>query len=171
MINFIRFPILLSTVAILFSGCGFHPVYGDYSAKAEKSSGTSYLSQVAIDIISDREGQILRNNLVDRFYQSGTPTSPVARLHIAKLEETRTELDMTKSSESTRAQLRLKTVMTLTDTAGQVLLKRDLQTITSYNMLGSEFATRVTEDSARQSAINDLARQIELNLSLYYNQP
>lgn len=170
MTNFIRFPILLSAVALTLSGCGFRPVYGDYSAAAENPAGESVFSQIAIGIIPDREGQILRNHLIDRLYRGGTPSSPVATLRISELNEVRTELDMTKSSEATRAQLRLKTTMTLVDVSGKILMTRDLQTVTSYNVLGSEFATRVTEDSARQSAIEDIARQIELNLSLYYNQ-
>lgn len=165
-------PILFCATALLLSGCGFQPMYGDYAASAQKSGTSSHrLSQIAIDIIPDHEGQILRNSLIDRFYTNGYPSSPIATLHIEKLDETRTELDLTKSSEATRAQLRIKTKMTLIDNAtGQPLLARTLQTVTSFNILGSEFATRVTEDSARQSAINDIARQVELNLSLYYNE-
>lgn len=169
MTSFIRFPILLTAAAVLMSGCGFHPMYGDYSASSQGTGVSSALSQVSIEIIPDRDGQILRNSLIDRFYQNGYPSNPTATLKIEKLNEIRNELDMTKSSEATRAQLRLSTRMTLIDSSGKMVLDRKVQTITSYNVLGSEFATRVTEESARQSALNDLARQIELNLSLYYN--
>ena len=165
-----QFPILMCVVAASLCGCGFRPMYGDYTAPSAQTSPSAHFSQMAIDIIPDREGQILRNHLMDRFYKNGTPSNPNATLHIEKLNEVRHELDLTKSSEATRAQLRINTKMKLTDAAtGQILLERDLQTITSFNILGSEFATRVTEDSARQSAINDIARQVELNLSLFYN--
>ena len=163
-------PILICFTMLPLAGCGFQPMYGDYSASADKATPNGQSSEISIDIIPDREGQILRNHLIDKLYQNGYPNNPTAKLHIDKLEETKTELDLTKSSEATRAQLRLKTNMVLTDiSTGKVILNRSLQTISSYNILESEFATRVTEESARQSAINDIARQIELNLSLYTN--
>lgn len=163
--------LLIGVAALTLSGCGFRPMYGSHSAAAEKSSqSATALSTIAIDVIPDRSGQILRNDLVDRFYETGAPSSPTARLHIDKINVIKTELDLTKSSEATRAQLHIKTRMTLTDVAtGANLLTRDLQTVTSYNILESEFATRVTEDSALESALHDIARQAELNLSLYYN--
>ncbi len=168
------FPILVCFSMLPLTGCGFQPMYGDYSTAAQKTTNGNksapLLSQIAIDMIPDREGQTLRNHLIDSLYKNGTPSNPVANLHIDKLDEIKTELDLTKSSESTRAQLRIKTIMTLTDvTSGKIVLTRNLQAISSYNILESEFATRVTEESARQSAIADLARQVELNLSLYAN--
>jgi LPS-assembly lipoprotein len=111
----------------------------------------------------------LRNALIDRLYQNGYPNAPIATLKVSPIQETRNELDLTKSSDATRAQLRMSSTMTLTDKSGAVVLTRPLKTITSFNILGSEFATRVTEESARESGLQDLARQVELNLSLYYN--
>lgn len=160
--------ILVGVTAFLLSGCGFKPMYGSQISQVN-SGVSSQLSQIAIDIIPDREGQTLRNALIDRFYKTGYPTNPIATLKISKVEETRNELDLTKSSDATRAQLRMSSTMTLMNKSGSFVLKRPLKTITSFNILGSEFASRVTEESARQSAIQDLVRQIELNLSLYYN--
>jgi LPS-assembly lipoprotein len=160
--------ILIGLTAILLSGCGFKPMYGSQSHQTDAAI-PSQLSQIAIDIIPDREGQTLRNALIDRLYQNGYPNAPIATLKISKIEEVRNELDLTKSSDATRAQLRMSGTMTLTDKSGAVVLTRTLKTITSFNILGSEFATRVTEESARESGLQDLARQVELNLSLYYN--
>ena len=58
--------------------------------------------------------------------------------------------------------------MVLRDTAsGREILRRKLTAITSYNILQSQFTTRVSENDARNSALNDLARQIETQMSLY----
>lgn len=146
----------------VLAACGFHPVHGDYNGKKSISSG---VPQVAIGNIPDREGQMLRNALIDRI--GNATDGAVYSVRVSKIEETKKELAITKSSEATRAQLRLKTHMTLNDPSGRRVLSRDLQALTSYNILESEFATRVTENSARENAINDLARQIELNINLY----
>ena len=37
-------------------------------------------------------------------------------------------------------------------------------------ILGSEFATRVTEDNARQNALDDIARQVEMQLNLFFKR-
>jgi LPS-assembly lipoprotein len=42
--------------------------------------------------------------------------------------------------------------------------------ITSYNVLGNEFATRVTEDNARTNALDELARQAEMHTGLYFRR-
>ncbi len=163
-------PLIFVVPVFLLGGCGFHPMYGDYSRPTQGNvAASAAMEQVGIDIVPNREGQMLRNNLMDRLYHNGYPSNPTANLHVDELKETITKLDLTKASESTRAQLRLETLMTLKDGAGKPLLSRPIKSIVSYNILGSEFATRVTEDDARRSAINDIARQIELNLSLYYN--
>ncbi len=156
-------PFLLTLTA-----CGFHPVHGDFRSSQQDGKA---LPQIGIDVIPDREGQILRNELIDRLHLDGTPTDPRYQLSIARITEYDKELAITKSSEATRAQLSLKTSMSLADRkTGKVVLSRDVQALTSYNVLESEFATRVTESSARENAIRDLARQIDLNLNLYFNR-
>lgn len=172
MTKFIQLSILMGLTTALVTGCGFSPMYGQHSTTAptgQSPSVSAQLSQIGIDIIPDREGQLLRNHLIDRMYRSGYPSNPTATLKVSKIEEIRTELDLTKSSDATRAQLHLNATMTLNNTMGKPLLSRKVQSVSSFNILGSEFATRVTEEAARESALNDLARQIELNLSLYYS--
>lgn len=120
-------------------------------------------------MIPDRSGQILRNFLMDRLYKEGYPAHPSYTLKIEKLSESKGELDITKSAEATRAQLTIRTQMVLLDQKGEEVLRRPLSSITSYNVLQSEFATRVTEENARNNAISDIARQVELVFSLYFH--
>jgi LPS-assembly lipoprotein len=159
-----KFIALIGLLATL-TACGFHPVHGKFSNDRRTDS-----APVEITIIPDREGQILRNELIDRLHQNGEPASAQYRLSVDKIQESDKELAITKSSEATRAQLRLKTKMVLTDKSGKEVLVRDLLAITSYNVLQSEFATRVAENTARENALGDLARQIELHLNLYLNR-
>ncbi|HNQ91539.1 MAG TPA: LPS assembly lipoprotein LptE [Alphaproteobacteria bacterium] len=157
--------IILMMMLFFLTACGFQPVHGKYSGSAAPLP--SEVPSVEIGMISDREGQMLRNALIDRI---GTDGHAPYKLMVDKLEETKKELAITKASEATRAQLRLKTRMILVDRSGREVLSRDLQAMTSYNVLESEFATRVTRNAARENAINDLARQIELALDLYFNR-
>lgn len=158
---------LASCAPLALAGCGFTPLY---AAPGTAGGGdvTAGLDSIHIDNIPNREGQYLRNQLIDRFYRSGRPADPAYRLKIDPIAETLTDLDITKSSSATRAQLRLNTHMTLRDAkTGQVLLDRPLVSVTSYNILQSQFTTRVSEENTRNNALDDLARQIEAQLALY----
>ena len=161
----------LALFAVFVLGaCGFTPLYGDHGPSADAGVRTE-LNSIYIGNIPDQPGQYLRNALMDRFYSTGRPGAD-ARYHltVAPVAESRTELDITKTSDSTRAQLYLSTSMVLTDSGGAELMKRSLNAVTSYNILDSQFTTRVAEESARRQALDDLARQIETHTLLYFNR-
>ena len=150
---------------LLLNACGFTPIYAD----KQNTSVQGNLDQIEIAIIPDRSGQFLRNELIDRFYKGGYPSSPAYRLDVNDLRETIFDFDITQESEATRQQIRLTSTMDLIDLkTGQSVLKRSIVAVTSNNILESEFATRITEQSAREAALNDMARQIERQLSLYF---
>lgn len=162
---------LVAGAALAVSACGFRPLYGTHSA-ARTADVAAALEDVRINSIPDRSGQYLRNALIDRFYRGGRPVDPAYTLHVAPLRETLTDLDITKSSSATRAQLRLDADIALIEQAGgATVMRRKLIAITSYNILQSRFTTRVSEDAARQSALDDLAAQIERHLALYLSAP
>jgi LPS-assembly lipoprotein len=149
------------------AACGFSPLYSTHHNAGVKSSFDS----VYIDNIPDWEGQYLRNALIDRLYSHGRPANPAYTLTISKPQAERRDLDITKTSSATRAQLRIETGMALKDNAtGVTVLTRKLIAITSYNILQSQFTTRVSENDTRRSALDDIARQVEQQLALYFNR-
>lgn len=161
--------LLLVSYLFLLSSCGFHPVYGvnKYTAVGAEEK----MADIEIANIPDREGQYLRNALIDRFYREGRPQNPRYHLAVIRLSESITKKDITRTSDATRGQLRMNARLVLRDApAGREVLVRDLHTITSYNILASEFGNRVTEQNARENALGDLARQIELQLALYFKR-
>lgn len=163
---------LISALAfvLLLCSCGFSPMYGS-NAGSTGINAPQGLAQVDITLIPDESGVYLRNILIDHFYHDGYPTNPAYTLKIEKIDETKTDLDITIDSEATRQKLRLTTTLNLTDTkTGTVVMTRKLSAITSYNVLGSQFTTRVSENDARQAALEDLARQAENQVALFFKR-
>lgn len=161
---------------IFLSGCGFTPLYGQNSALQQQSVNSKF-QETAINIIPNREGQILRNLLIDAMHPYGSPQNPRYHLSISPIKESLRDLDITKTADTTRAQLKLNISMRLFDMSApkpkngqppKPLLNRGLMTITSYNILASEFATQVAEQAARENALNDLSTQIQTQLALYF---
>jgi LPS-assembly lipoprotein len=163
----LRLSAFILPVLFILAACGFTPMYGA-GAGPKNIAVSEGLDTIDIALIPDSSGVYLRNALIDRFYQSGYPSSPRYKLDIGKINETKRDLDITIESEATRKQVLLTTNLTLTDlSTGDVVLTRSLKAITSYNVLGTQFATRIAEADAREAALNDLARQIETQTSLY----
>lgn len=145
-------------------------MYGDRKA-INNASLKSNFDQIEIANIPDRSGQYLRNALLDALYRNGYPSTPHYRLEVRPIVESISDFDITIESEATRQQIRLKTEMALIDLkTGKTVLNRPLLAITSNNILESEFSTLITEQSARDAALNDLARQIERQLALFFSK-
>lgn len=162
---------LLTAFALLtLAACGFTPMYGS-AAGSLGVSATEGLDHVEIAVIPDQSGVFIRNILTDHFYRDGYPSSPTHKLLVEKLDESIYNLDITRDSEATRKQIRITAVMTLQDnTTGAAVLTRSLIATTSYNVLGSQFTTRISESDAREAALADLARQIESQTALYFKR-
>ncbi len=162
--------ILLSL--LLLSSCGFSSVYGEHKTQYGQAYAVEdSLALILIQPIPDREGQYLHNALINRFYQKGYPSEVLYTLHTSPINERLINLDITVDSDSTRGQMILKTNITLKNlTTNELLLRRSLQAVTSYNILASQFTNRVSEQNARENALDDLARQIELQIGLHFRR-
>lgn len=164
-----KYLLILSLLTL--SACGFAPVYGDYSTSAKSTEASTALSKVRISPLANREGQYLRNALIDRFYNNGYPETPFYQLSLSPLVERETNFDITVESETTRRQLKISTSLVFNDLrTGETILSETVYGLSSYNVLESEFATRVSEQNAREAILNDLARQIEVRISLLLNK-
>jgi len=160
---------LFALVLALFpAACGFEPVYG---------SGTSSPAAVALNVIDiknipDRSGQKLRNELMDRFYRDGRPADPRYALVVEPVYEAIYELGIAKDATSSRAQMRQSTKIALYDNdalpGSKPLFTRQFTATASYNTLGSQYTTLVTEEDARDQALRALADQITTALELYF---
>lgn len=167
-----RFICLFPSIVcfIILSGCGFSPVYGEKSAQ-NQSSVAAQLDKIYIDNIPDRSGQHLRNLLIDRFYTSGRPDKPANKLEIRNLTETASSLGIRKDATATRAQVQINADMILKNLkTGKIVYSRKLHTITSYNILDSQFTTLISEEDARKRGLIEMADTITRHLSLHFKR-
>ena len=73
-------PLLLLLLPyLLLTGCGFHPIYGSRDESTRRCSRNSIRSPSRA--FPDRQGQTLRNELIDRMYGKGRPHNP--KYHLA----------------------------------------------------------------------------------------
>ena len=152
-------------VLIVLSGCGFKPVYSDRHGQNVKAE----FSAIKIELIKDRIGQQLHNQLLDKVNPFGRPASPQYSLTV-KLSESKRELAVKKSEIATRANLNFSATFNLTRLrpSTKALLTGTSKVVSSYNILQSDYATSVAEKDARRRAVRELSADIANRLAAYF---
>lgn len=154
---------LISGLAL--NACGFRPLYGE---SAQGASSFDRLETVQIAALPDRTGQQLHNLLRDRINPRGQPNAPEYVLRVFLSEQTEA-LAIDQDETATRANLRLSASFTLTRLEGEEVVFTGLSnSINSYNIVDSQFATFVSERDARERALRELSEDIRLRLATYF---
>ena len=155
---------LLSVFCLLSSGCGFEPLH---------TTGTPLMPAASIEIanIPDRDGQYLRNRLIDRLNTNGRPTNAPYQLKFSPLSKTIINLGIEKTAAATRAQMQLGTQMQLVEkNTGKVLLQRSLRAIGSYNLLDNQLATLTSQQNTTENLLREISDDAVTELSLYFRR-
>ena len=154
---------------ILFTNCGFQPLYGTPSG--QKRAGTvADMSYVAAATIPDRSGQLVRNQLLDRLHPLGAAKRPLFRLQV-KLDESREGVAFEQDDSATRFNLRLSAQFELIDTRkGVSLLKGHTRAIAAYNVVRSDYANLISQRDALQRAADSLADSIQRQIVIYFQR-
>ncbi len=162
--------ILLTLMIMPIGACGFTPMYaGNTTATVTEGSGDLVSFQnIAVANIPDRSGQYLRNQLIDTIYIDGIPNAPRYELQMLRLDESITPLGIRRDETATRAQMRITVQMLLVDkTTGTTALTRNLIATNSFNQLRSQYTTNVSNQYARERALDELARQAVTEIALF----
>lgn len=153
--------------SLVLSACGFTPLYG----KSNHAPGvTAALSSIDVKPILDRVGQMMRTALKRRLGLGGTAYK---RYQVTvQLSETVTELAIEQDTAATRANLTLSASYVVSRTTdGAELNVGAHKTVSSYNILSSDYGTAVAKADARKRAIEILADEIHARLAIYFNGP
>jgi LPS-assembly lipoprotein len=147
---------------MLLSACGFTPLYatggdsiagemrevfvGDVSGPPDASY---YVSDSLRDVLPDEAGAEMRY-----------------RLRVA-LRDQRRAIAVTRAAATTRYDYVLNAAYTLTDLDTGAVRRHELETVVSYGVVASQYASLVGREDAVRRAATDLARRIETDVALY----
>ena len=148
------------------SACGFQPVYGTHASGA---STTTALNNIAIDNIPDHNGQILRNDLIDRMYSSNRPSQPSYRLKV-DISHSEENLGILANATATRSLLNMTGNYVLTDAQGKQLLTGTAHSVASFDQLDQMYATVAARQDAYNRTLHEVSEQIVNRLSVYFSE-
>jgi LPS-assembly lipoprotein len=156
----------LACLPAMPTGCGFTPLYA--TATDGGPAAADQLADVEIGIIPDRDGQVLRNFLIERLNPRGRNTAGRYQLAVAIIERQQ-ELGIEKDATATRANMIIIANFELTQTGAELPLTRQrVASITSFNILDDQFATLSAEQDARRRALRQISDDIRTQLALYF---
>ena len=158
---------LAALLALSLTGCGFHPLYGDWGPTA----GTAdKLQAIYVEPIPEKLGYELRNNLIDLFDASGRSSDGAYRLRVTL--GTKSEgIAIQNDAAVTRYNDTLTVTYELTDKATNTVIDRGVETgLSAYNVVSSPYATLVAQQDADKRAAEDIAYRIRTDLAVYFAQ-
>lgn len=155
-------------VVFLLSGCGFKPLYGSRGGDGG-SPVEAQLNSIAIDNIPNREGQILRNNLIDRLYAQNRPAVPAYRLKVV-IRSKEQELGLLANASATRALIDMYGDYSLVDSKGNELVSGTTHSVASFNKMDQMYGTVAARQNAYERTLNEIGEQIVNRLGLYFSE-
>lgn len=158
----IRLALLATSLAV--AGCGFRPLYG---TRGPASISAAELSAIQIDPIANREGQLVRNSLLDKMQPQGPAPKPLYRLTVG-VTVVRENLGVRTDDTATRGNLTMTAGYRLVDIAsGKQIMTGNSRAVSSYNILDSDFATVISENDAIRRTAVDLSEEIKTRVAIY----
>ncbi len=155
---------VLVCLLLALAACGYRPLYGERGP--DNVSVADELALVRIESIPDRIGQQMYNMLRERLNPYGKPADPKYVLSVTLLE-TRERLFLEKDETATRTNLTLKANFVLRRVSdGEVVATGLSRTVSSYDILSSQFASVVSEEDARVRGARALSDDIRTRLAL-----
>lgn len=156
---------VLAVLCLPLAACGFRPLYG---TDGVESRVAQQMADIEIANIPDRDGQYLRNILIDRLHLQGRPADARYLVSFTPVRKDVIDFAVQKDATYTRARVELYTTMTLTDRrTGETVLTRDLRAAGSYNQLDNQFATFVSKESMTDHLLAELGDSAVTALGLY----
>lgn len=153
----------LATLTAGLGGCGgYQPLYG---SGAGVPGAAERLARVEIPIIPDRKGQMLRNNLIDRFYHSGYPAQTDFALKVDVTTDT-SRLALRSDASTERYNVNTSASFQLIDKkTGKTVLSSSSRAEIGVNSLSEQYGYIAAIDNALNRALVLIADDITLQVA------
>lgn len=150
------------SLCFFLAACGFQPLY---TPKGE-TANISYPIKIAT--IANRQGQLLRNDLVDLLTPEGQPAHPLYILEVILTEVIR-DTGINKDETTSRKEAILNANIILKDAKTHAIVyQHTTKAINSFSIISQNYySDLVAQEYAKKEATHLLAQKITLLLTNY----
>ncbi|MGE5539746.1 MAG: LPS assembly lipoprotein LptE [Gemmatimonas sp.] len=155
---------LAIALVLLLAGCGYHPLYG---TRADSASADE-LASIYVGPVPNREGQILRNYLIERLSENAQPGNPTHTLQIA-LSIQATGVALSRDNTTSRTNITAIANFVLSEPAtNRPVLKGVVRATSSYDVMQSDYATLVSREDAVNRTLREVSDEMRTRLAVYF---
>jgi LPS-assembly lipoprotein len=155
--------IVVVAVALVLQGCAARPLYGTHS---DGKSVALAMSGISVDEQKLRAGQLVRNDLISSFGNSG---SSRYILRLKPVEKSR-QISSQSSLKLDRYRYTLNVAYELADsTSGAAVASGNSFSNVSYDTVEQPISDLRAADNARERAAREVAEDIRLRLAAYFS--
>ena len=149
-------------VFFIFTSCGYEPIY------SKNANTNKELLSISVQNIKNRPGQILRNTLLNQLNPERERVITKYRL-IVEIFESKSSLAYRKDMSATRTDLKVTANYLLKDIKnGEILLKQEAKSISSFDVVESVYATLIAEKDVREKNLKVISNDIYTNLVIFF---
>jgi len=164
---------LIFISAALLSGCGFKPMYGQFSDG--KGDLRDLMANIRVTSITEQDrpsriGQVIRNNLLDRLTPFGETKSAEYLLKVTFLIEEH-GYGIRKSDSVTLQNLKLITSFQLEDMAtSKVVLDSAVRALVTYDLAQSDYSNMIARNAALKRLSEEVANQLATRIGAFFSK-
>ena len=160
--------IALALLPFLLAGCGWHPVYGPSAGGVAAREG---LGQIAVGLIAERPGQLLREDLKARFERDGTAVAPRYDLTVTYVVSSD---NIGIQRDNTTSRVRILTAaswaLTAQDAKRTQLASGTARQVDGMNVFVNQyFAAELESDAVVRRMTDAIADDITLQLAVWFD--
>ena len=171
-----RRNIALIALIAFISGCGFEPLYVEKKSDSEWYYDNEFdtgireeMASVKVELIQDRIGQLIRNDLLDKLTPKGTPKSPKYYLKVTSIDKQEIDQALRNDITATRKKVIYKVNYVLNDNNHQQLLSGNSVAYLGYDILRDPYSTTFAQKKNEKNAAKIIANDISLRLGAYFH--
>lgn len=161
---------------LMVGACGFEPLYVQkkqnnrwyFSGEFDPSISTE-MSQIKVEQIQERFGQIVRNELLDSLTPRGAPKKAKYRLFVDLQDKEITQQALRRDITATRERVRYKVLYRLENEENETLVEGDSIAYVSYDILANPYSTTMAKKKTEKDAAHIIANDISLRLGAYFH--
>ena len=151
-------------VFFIFTSCGYEPIY------SKNANTNKELLSISVQNIKNRPGQILRNTLLNQLNPERERVITKYRL-IVEIFESKSSLAYRRDMSATRTDLKVTANYLLKDIKnGEILLKQEAKSISSFDVVESVYATLIAEKDVREKNLKVISNDIYTNLVIFFKK-
>ena len=160
----------------LLSGCGFEPLYVEKKSNSEwyydnefDTSIRDEMASVKVELIQDRIGQLIRNDLLDKLTPKGQPKKPKYILSVTDINKQEIDQALRNDITATRKKVIYKVTYVLKDTEHKTLINSNSVAYLGYDILRDPYSTTFAQKKNEKNAAKIIANDISLRLGAYFH--